>query len=102
MKTLLPFLALVVGIISPSLVLADREPDTDTVRRWVEAGKVLPLDDLLARHQDRIPGRMLDMEVEQEHGRIVYELEFIDERGQVYKVYVDAQTGEWLGKEPDD
>ena len=99
MKTLLLFLVLAVGTISPSLADADRELDADTVRKWVEAGKVLPLEELLERHRQRIPGRLLDLEVEREHGRIVYELEVVDEQGQVQEIYLDAQTGEWLGQE---
>ena len=102
MKTLLLFLALAIGTISPSPAVADREPDAETVREWVEAGKVLPLEELLARHRERIPGRLLDLEVEREHGRIVYELEVVDDQGQVYEIYLDAQTGEWLGQELED
>ncbi|MFC1681083.1 PepSY domain-containing protein [Pseudomonadota bacterium] len=102
MKTLLLFLVLAVGTISPSLADADRELDADTVRKWVEAGKVLPLEELLERHRQRIPGRLLDLEVEREHGRIVYELEVVDEQGQVQEIYLDAQTGEWLGQELED
>lgn len=102
MKRMLSYLVLVIGTVSPSLVIADREPDADTVRQWVEAGKVLPLEELLARHRAKIPGRLLDIEVEQENGRIVYELETVDDRGHVYKVYLDARSGEWLGRELDD
>lgn len=102
MKRMLPYLVLAIGTVSPALVVADREPDADTVRQWVESGKVLPLEELLTRHRAKIPGRLLDIEVEQEHGRIVYELEVVDDRGHVHKVYLDAQSGNWLGRELDD
>lgn len=102
MKRMLPYLALAIGTVSPALVVADREPNADTIRHWVETGKVLPLEDLLTRHRAKIPGRLLDIEVEQEHGRIVYELEVVDDRGHVYKYYLDAQSGKWLGQELDD
>jgi uncharacterized membrane protein YkoI len=82
--------------------VADREPDAETVSEWVEAGEVLPLEKLLARHRERIPGRLLDLEVEREHGRIVYKLEVVDEQGQVHEIYLDAQNGEWLGQELED
>jgi uncharacterized membrane protein YkoI len=100
--TLLLFLALAVGMISPSLALADPDLDAETVRAWVEAGEVLPLEKLLVRHRERIPGRLLDLEVEREHGRIVYKLEVVDKQGQVYEIYLDAQNGEWLGQELED
>ena len=100
--TLLLFLALAVGMISPSFAVADPELDAETVREWVEAGEVLPLEELLARHRERIPGRLLDLEVEREHGRIVYKLEVVDKLGQVHEIYLDAQNGEWLGQELED
>lgn len=102
MKTLFLFAALVVGTISQAPVAADSDLDAETVREWVEAGRVLPLEELLARHRKRIPGRLLDLEVENEHGRIVYELEMVDEAGRVQEIYLDAQSGEWLGEELED
>ncbi len=102
MKTLCLFLALAAGTISPALVNADRDPDSETVRRWVEQGRVLPLEELLARHRERIAGRLLDVEVEREHGRIVYELEVIGDDGRVREIYLDAASGEWLEEELED
>lgn len=102
MKILLLFLALAAGTISPATVLADRRSDADAVKEWVREGRVLPLEELLARHRDRIPGRLLDLELEREHGRIVYELEVVDEQGRVHEIYLDAETGEWLGEELED
>jgi len=101
MKTRSLFLALVLGTTSPS-ALADGEPDADTVRQWVEAGTIMPLEELLERHRQRIPGRLLDLEVEHEHGRLVYELEVVDDQGRVHEIYLDAKSGEWLGREIDD
>jgi len=102
MKTLLLSLALAAGAISPAVVTADRDVDSKTVRQWVEEGRVLPLEDLLSRHRERIAGRLLDLEVEREHGRIVYELEVVGEDGLVREIYLDAQSGEWLGEELED
>ncbi len=102
MKTLCLFLVLAAGTINPALVNADRDPDSETVRRWVEQGRVLPLEELLARHGERIAGRLLDVEVEREHGRIVYELEVIGDDGRVREIYLDAASGEWLDEELED
>lgn len=102
MKTLFLFLALVVGTTSPAVATADRDPDSETVREWVREGRVLPLEELMARHSGRVAGRLLDLEVEREHGRIVYELEVMDEDGRVREIHLDAQSGEWLGEELED
>ena len=39
-------------------------------------------------------GKLLDLEVEKEHGRIIYELEFLDPQGRVREYEVDAETGD--------
>jgi len=102
MKTLLPSLALLAGTISPALLIADDDLDAGTVRQWVEQGRILPLQELLERHKERIEGELLDLEVEHEHGGIVYELEVMDRKGRVREIYLDAATGEWLEEEPED
>lgn len=101
MKTMLLSLALVAGMISPT-VAADNDPDAETIRQWVEEGRILPLQELLDRHKERIDGELLDLEVEREHGRIVYELEVMDGHGRVHEIYLDAASGEWLGRERED
>jgi len=102
MKTTLLSLVLVAGTISPALLTADDDVDAGTVRQWVEEGRILSLQELLDRHKHRIKGELLDLEVEREHGRIVYELEVMDGEGRVHEIYLDAASGEWLGRELED
>ena len=47
------------------------------------------------------PGCLLDLEVEQKHGRIIYELEILRDDGIVYEIKIDAKTGEWLKEKVD-
>lgn len=56
---------------------------------------VIPLSELLRRAglEDH---RLLEVELEREHGRIVYELELLDDNGRVRERYFDAVTGEPL------
>ena len=66
----------------------------------VELGEVVPLADLLKRHRAKLAGgRLIDLELEREDGRLVYELEIIDQQGVVREFLVDAKSGEWLGEE---
>ena len=44
-------------------------------------------------------GRLLDLEVEAEHGQIMYELEFLREDGHVVELKIDAATGRILEEE---
>lgn len=84
------------ALLASTLASAEPAGDTPTVRQLVQEGKVIPLEQLLATHRERLQGRILDMEVERERGRVVYELEFIDEQGVVREAQIDAQTGEWI------
>lgn len=103
MKIGLLFLAMAVGMInSPALPADDRGDLSGQVLEWVKEGKVLSLDTLMARYPELQTGRLLDVEVEREHGRIIYELEIMRADSIVYEITIDAQTGEWLKEEIED
>ena len=96
-------LVLVVGMTSSLLSRADDSDDlSDQVPQWVSEGKVISLDSLMERHEARLNGRLLDLEVEKEDGRIIYELEVLREDSVVYEIKIDAENGEWLEEEIED
>ncbi len=95
------FLALVVGMTNCPLVGADDDL-SDQVLQWVEEGKVIPFETLMQRYEERLDGRLLDLEVERENGRIIYELEIMRSNSVVYEIKIDAQSGEWLEEEIED
>ncbi|RDE19385.1 peptidase M4 [Motiliproteus coralliicola] len=105
MRTRFVFLAMAAGMISLvsmgwlSSTLNASPLDQDDVVPLVEQGQVLPLEQILQRHQSRLKGRLIDLELEHEHGRLVYELEIIDDQGVVREYLIDAKTNEWLGEE---
>ncbi|MBL4679115.1 MAG: hypothetical protein JKY88_00140 [Pseudomonadales bacterium] len=76
MKTMWLFLALVAGTISFNSV-ARSDFDHDQIRQLVDQGKILSLDAILKKYPQHNLGRLLDLEVECEHGLIIYELEFL-------------------------
>ncbi|WP_446444962.1 PepSY domain-containing protein [Shewanella sp. 1180_01] len=99
MKIPLIFLALAVGMISSCN--AHDDDLSNKVVEWVKEGKVLPFDTIMQRYESRLKGRLLDLEVEQKHGRIIYELEILRDDGIVYEIKIDAKTGEWLKEKVD-
>jgi len=101
MKIPLIFLALAVGMISSSSCIAHDDDLSNKVIEWVKEGKVLPFGTIMQRYQSRLKGRLLDLEVEQKHGRIIYELEILRDDGIVYEIKIDAKTGEWLKEKVD-
>ena len=98
MKTVLLFLVLVAGTISAlSEIRAD--DDYGDIRSLVKQGEILSLEDILERYPEADYGRLLDLEVEREHGRIVYEMEFLRDDGRVLELEVDAKDGTLLEQE---
>ena len=100
MKTILIYLVLAVGTTSLP-AWGDRELSTEQIRDLVKQGKILALDTILSKHRALTKGRLLDLEVEEEHGRIIYEMEFLRKNGDVIELTIDAKTGELLEQEID-
>lgn len=76
--------------------------DIDDVMRLKESGEILPLESVLQRVREIQPGRVIEIELEKEDGRYVYELEVVDERGVVWDIDIDARNGELIERERDD
>jgi uncharacterized membrane protein YkoI len=76
------------------VVLAD--DDHIEARRLHDSGKILPLEDILKNVRQVHPGRILEVELDKEDGRIVYEVEILGNDGIVKEVYINAITGEVL------
>ncbi|EGV52663.1 hypothetical protein Rifp1Sym_ad00100 [endosymbiont of Riftia pachyptila (vent Ph05)] len=70
--------------------------DHDEALRLKQAGEILPLKTILERLQQ--PGQILEVELEHKQGRLVYELELLDEQGRVWEFYFDAASGEMIKK----
>lgn len=77
-------------------VEAREDRDHDRARTAVQAGEVLPLATLLERVQRRHPGQVLEVELERDHGRWIYELKLLQPGGQLLKLEVDAATAQVL------
>lgn len=73
-----------------------RDNDHDRARRALERGEILPLTDILKRANKEYPGQLIEAELEDDHGEMVYELVIISAEGRVYKLYYDARNGALL------
>lgn len=80
------------------IVLAD--DDHIEARRLLDSGEILPFEVILKKVRQTHPGKILEVELDKEDGRIVYEVEILGKDGAVKEVYINAITGEVLfGKE---
>ncbi|MEO5375576.1 MAG: PepSY domain-containing protein [Alphaproteobacteria bacterium] len=81
---------------APALADDDHDSDHDRARRAVAEGRILPLKAILAQAEAAYPGQLIEAELEDEGGSVVYEIKILTEGGQVMKLYYDAHTGELL------
>jgi uncharacterized membrane protein YkoI len=85
-------LSLLAALLGSHLALADA--DYDTARKLREAGDILPLETILRKVGKTHPGKVLEVELEKNHGKIFYEIELLDPKGKVRELKVDPRTGE--------
>ncbi len=72
------------------------EADHEQARRALQAGEVMPLTAALERLARSHPGQVLEVELEREHGRWIYEIRLLQPDGQLVKLAVDARNAEVL------
>lgn len=87
------------GIILAALLVcfpALADGDHDRARRALQEGRILPLKEILARAETAYPGQLLEAELEDERGVLVYEIKMLTGDGRVVTLYYDAATGELL------
>jgi uncharacterized membrane protein YkoI len=85
---------------SPPIVLAD--DDHVEARRLRDSGEILPLEVILKNVRQAHPGNLLEVEIDTEDGRIVYEVEILGKDGVVKEIIIDATTGNLLFAREDD
>lgn len=101
MRPILPLLLLLTLL--PAGAPADPTPgDQDAVRRAVLEGRFRPLAEVMAEVSRVFPGRIIEMELEEEEGRMVYEFDIMTPEGRLIEVDTDAMTGAILGMEEED
>lgn len=79
------------------------DSDHDRARSAVQAGEVVPLRTILDNVARDCPGDVIETELEERHGMLVYEIKLISAEGRVMKAIYDARDGSLLkvkGKRP--
>jgi uncharacterized membrane protein YkoI len=67
------------------------ESDHDRARAALQAGEILPLPVVLERVAKEHPGNVLEVDLEREKNRWVYELKILQSGGGLLKLEVDAK-----------
>lgn len=102
------FYVLLIGValLLPPAAHADDDlrSDHEQAKSLLDAGKIMPLADVIKLAQLVHPGRVLDVELhhEDEHDGYVYELELIAPDGTVWEIELNAVTGRIIESERGD
>jgi Peptidase propeptide and YPEB domain len=76
--------------------------DHEQIRRLKESGRIRSLESVLEKIRRDYPGRIIEIELDDDDGSYTYELELVDEQGVVWDLEIDARTGKLLEKKQDD
>lgn len=93
------YLPLLTTLVLTTSVTAD---DHGRVREWRQQGVILPLEKVLEKIPSHLDGRILEVELEGDRRRPIYEVEILDQQGRVWELKLDARSGELLDRELDD
>lgn len=72
------------------------EDDHERAQQAVQAGQVLPLRTVLERLEREHPGQVLEVELEHDGERWLYEIKLLQADGRLFKLLLDARTAEVL------
>jgi uncharacterized membrane protein YkoI len=73
-----------------------RDRDQDTARQALKNGEVLPISrilQLVAQHQ---PGDVIEVQLDDNRGRLEYEIRVLTPTGRVRELVLDARTGAFV------
>lgn len=79
------------------VVASDDEHDHDRARAALERGEVLPLRTILDKVGRDYPGKVVEVELERERGRWIYEIRLLRDGGALVRLDVDARDGTVIG-----
>ncbi len=103
LRSLLPIT--LTGLILAGLALSNgsqADDDHEQAQVMRASGDIVSLESVLDSLHGIREGRVIEAELEEKHGRYIYELELVDAEGTVWEYYFDARTGELLEHEQDD
>ena len=88
--------ALLVG-----LTMGLAQDDHERAKRLKDAGEIIPLEKILDTVREDHRGRLLEVALRDEQGRLIYEVEIVDAQGVVWYLHYDARHGTLLRTKKD-
>lgn len=85
-------------LVAPALA----DDDHDRAREALARGEILPLSRILAVVEKEVGGRIVEIDLDREDGRYVYEVEAVSPNGRLVEISIDAATGAILDRDYED
>ena len=89
-------------LISSTVHIVRADDDYREAQRLRDEGEIMSLEEIMKNVRKTYPGRILELELEDEKGRIIYELEILGNDSIVREICIDAKSGDLLSVEEDD
>lgn len=83
-------------VVSSLSLMARAGDDSKEVRRLMLEKEIVSLESLMPSIRSHGDWKILEIELEQDDGKLIYEVELLDEEGRVYEIRYDAKTGQEL------
>jgi uncharacterized membrane protein YkoI len=85
----------VLAIGTPAWSGKDGKQEMDETREAVELSKTakVTIEQAVKTATEKLPGKVIEAELEKKHGKGVWEVEIVGADGKVTEVHVDADTG---------
>ena len=88
--------------LSVSTMMASAEESITKIRKLVESGEILPIENIVASAKKIKPGQILEIELERKKSFYLYEVEILDHQDQVWELKFNAKTGTLIELERND
>jgi uncharacterized protein YpmB len=105
MKQLLGIMALAIGVLlvlnSPVWSGEKGKLQKDESKEMVEmaAAAKVTIDQAIKTASEKVPGKVVEAELEKKHDKLIWEVEVVTEENKVMEVHIDAGTGEIIDVE---
>jgi uncharacterized membrane protein YkoI len=93
--------ALAFGVSAPTASARSDDDDHIAAREALRRGEILPLSRILAIALRRVPGDVIDVELDRHHGAWRYEVKVLTSTGRVREIKLNARDGAILEIEDD-
>jgi uncharacterized membrane protein YkoI len=101
-KNFVSVMLLAVIMFISNIVYADDDTDQNEALRLLQEGKIVSLETILTKVNLIHTGKIIEAELEEKHGRYIYEIEILSDDGIVWELKYDASSATLLSTEKED